>query len=452
MQSAQRRLAFFILATFIALIILPGCSSQKNEYVDPPTPKVTVAKPLQKDMTDYLEFTGTTKGFEEVEVRARVSGFLESMHFTPGTIVQKGELLFVIDPKEYMANLSAAQAELQSANAQLKRAQIEYERALRLFKKKAGAETEVVKWRGERDVARASVARAKAQEERALLDMSYTQVISPITGRVSRNLVDIGNLVGEGEPTLLTDVTSFDPMYAYFNLNERDLLRVMKLYREKIEETGHNPDTEPARNVDIPLFLGLANEQGYPHEGKFDFAESGVDPGTGTLQLRGIFPNPGSNPVLLPGLFARIRMPIAKLPGSLMVTERAIGSDQSGRYLMVVNRENVVEKRQIRIGQLDDGLRVIEEGLRPDDRVIVKGIQRARSGAKVDPQPVEMSSLTASAIKAALQDENEATQPEAEKPPPPDAESNQAASYKINNPDASPDDTQAENTQSADKP
>lgn len=396
--TAHKKLAL-VLAILAAAWLLAACE-QKNAYVEPPPPKVTTAQPLKQEVIDYLEFTGTTRAFEEVEIRARVAGFLQSMHFTPGTFVEKGDQLFVIDPREYRAALNAAQAELDSAKAQLRRAETEYARAQRLFKQKAGAEKNVVQWRGERDIAKAAVAMAKARVERARLDLDYTKVTAPIAGRVGRNLVDVGNLVGEGEPTLLTTITRYDPMYVYFNLNERDLLKVMAMYRERIRERGLDTDTDPDIEADIPLFLGLANQEGYPHEGKLDFAESGVDPGTGTLKLRGVFPNPAKPKVLVPGLFTRLRMPIDEREDALLVTERAIGADQGGRYLLAVNSENVVEKRLIRMGQLVDGLRVIEEGLQPGDWVIVNGLQRARPGAKVDPERTDMRSLTASALKA----------------------------------------------------
>jgi len=394
----------FVQSLAILLIVwMFAACDQRNEYAEPPPPKVTVAKPLQQEIIDYLEFTGTTHAFEEVEMRARVAGFLQSMEFTPGTRVEKGDLLFVIDPSEYQAELDAAEAELGSAEATLKRAQTEFARAQKLFKQKAGAQTDVVKWRGERDVAKAAVARAKAKVEKTGLDLSYTKVTAPITGRVSRNLVDLGNLVGEGEPTLLTKVTRIDPMYAYFNLNERDLLKVMAMYRQETKEKGLDPAKDSAARADLTVSLELANEEGYPHQGIVDFAESGVDPATGTLQLRGVFPNPGPAPVLLPGLFTRLRMPIDKRENALLVTERAIGADQSGRYLLTVNSENVVEKKPIRMGRLEDGLRVIEEGLQPDDRVVVNGLQRARPGAKVDPEQTDMKSLTASALKIAAE-------------------------------------------------
>ncbi len=402
-KVAVRKNCAQIMLILLLIWAFAACGSQSNEYVEPPPPKVTVAKPLQQEVTDYLEFTGTTHAFEEVEVRARVAGFLQSMNFTPGTKVEKGELLFVIDPSEYQAALNAAQAELSAAKAQHHRADIEFKRAQRVFKKGAGAETDVVKWRGERDVALAAIARAESKVEQAELDLGYTKINAPIAGRVGRNLVDSGNLVGESEPTLLTRVTRYDPMYAYFNLNERDLLRAMSMYRQRVKEKGLDPDEDPSSEAEIPLLMGLANEEGFPHEGMLDFAESGVDPGTGTLQLRGVFRNPGSSPLLLPGLFARLRMPIDTRADSLLVSERAIGADQGGSYLLVVSSDNMVEKRPIRMGQLVDGLRVIEEGLQPGESVIVRGIQRARPGAKVEPDQIDMKTLMASAIKAAAE-------------------------------------------------
>jgi RND family efflux transporter MFP subunit len=413
MKSTGGRTAarFFLIAVIIWTFV--ACDSKSNQYVEPPPPKVTVAQPLQQEVIEYLEFTGTVRAYEEADIQARVAGFLQSMHFIPGTKVNKGDLLFVIDPKEYQAELNAATAELKAARATHHRSEIEYERAKRVFDQGAGRETDVVKWRGERDVALASIERAKAKVERAQLNMSYTQITSPISGRVGRNLVDLGNLVGEGEPTLLAKVTRSDPMYVYFNLNERDLLEVMATYREAIKEKGYNPDMEPDTRAEIPLYLGLANEEGYPHEGIYDFAESSVDPGTGTIQLRGVFSNPGPAPILVPGLFARLRLPVDKKADALLVTERAIGADQGGTFLMTVGSDNMVAKKPIRMGQLVDGLRVIEEGLEPGERVIVKGLQRVRPGAKVDPQQIDMKTLTASAIKAAAEARIEQTRSEA---------------------------------------
>jgi multidrug efflux system membrane fusion protein len=397
-RSLDIRLGGCVLA-----LLLTACE-ESNTYVAPPPPKVTVAQPLVQEVTDYLEFTGTTVASAQVEVRARVSGVLQSMHFQPGTDVEVGDLLFIIDPKEYEANFQAAAAELAGAQAQFERAQTELARSERLFKKKAGPETDVVKWRGEVEVDRAAITRAEAKIARAKLDLDYTQVKAPISGRVGRNLVDVGNLVGEGEATVLTDITRYDPMYVYFNLNERDLLRVLAKYREKVREKGLDPSKDTEAKADIKLYMGLVNEEGFPHQGIFDFGESGVDPRTGTVQLRGAFENKEKPVVaLVPGLFARIRMPIAKRPDMPLVTERAIGADQSGQYLLTVNQENTVEKHNVRLGQLIDGMRVIEEGLRNDDRVIVNGMQRARPGVKVELEKTDMASLRVSARQAAAE-------------------------------------------------
>jgi len=390
------------VSAFVLGLLLAGCES--NTYVEPPPPKVTVAQPLIQDITDYLEFTGTLVASEKAEARARVSGVLQSMHFVPGTIVTEGELLFVIDPAEYEADLQAAQAELAGAKSGYDRARIEYSRAQTLFKKKAGAEADVVKWRVEKELASADILRAEAKVARAELNLGYTQVTAPLTGRVGRNMVDVGNLVGEGEATVLTEVTLYDPIFAYFNLNERDLLRVMKLYREAVAAKGLDPGKVGDSEIGLPLYLGLADEEGFPHRGLYDFSESGVDPETGTLQLRGSFENPGETPVLLPGLFTRIRMPLGKRPDMPLVSERAVGNDQSGTYLLVINSDDMVERRTVRTGQRKDGLIVIEEGLNKDDRVVVKGVQRARPGRKVTPDTVDMASLKASAMKQAAQD------------------------------------------------
>lgn len=375
-------------------VLLGGCQDT-NTYVEPPPPKVTVAQPLVQEVTDYLEFTGTTVASAQVEVRARVSGVLESMHFQPGTKVAQGDLLFEIDPREYQADLEAAQAELAGANGQLKRADTEYERAKIGVQKKIITDVELVKWRAEQAVAQAEIKRAEAKITRAELNLSYTRVEAPIGGRVGRNQVDIGNLVGEGQATVLTTITNYDPMYVYFNLNERDLLRVVAIYRARVREKGLDPAKDTDAQAEIALYLGLADEEGYPHQGILDFAESGVDPNTGTLQLRGTFVNKELPARLMPGLFARVRLPIAQRSDMPLVSERAIGADQSGQYLLVVNQDNTVEKRNVRLGQLVDGLRVIEEGLRGEDRVIVNGIQRARPGGKVDPQETDMAAMTA---------------------------------------------------------
>lgn len=387
----------------LIVVALAGCE-EPNTYVEPPPPRVSVAQPLVEDIIDYLEMTGSTVASARVDVRARVSGELQSMHFQPGTDVEAGDLLFVVDPREYEAELEAARAELAAAEAQVKRASIESQRAKNLFKKKAGSEADVVRWQGELEVARAEVKRAQATLDQAQLDLDYTQVVAPISGRVGRNRIDVGNLVGRGEATVLTEITEFNPMYAYFNLNERDFLRLQSAYRKRVEEKGLDPRVDADRKADIKVFLGLANEKGYPHEGVADFSESGLDANTGTLQLRGVFDNPGPVVSISPGLFARIRMPVALREDAPLVSERAIGADQSGRFVLVVTGENVIEKRNIVQGQLDDGMRVIEDGIEPGEWVVVNGLQRARPGAKVEPEQIDMAGLRVSAMGAGARD------------------------------------------------
>jgi RND family efflux transporter MFP subunit len=384
----------------LSILALAGCE-EPNTYVEPPPPKVSVAQPLVEDVTDYLEMTGSTVASKRVDVRARVPGVLQSMHFQPGTDVEVGDLLFVIDPREYQAALAAAQAELAAAEAQVRRARIEFQRAKNLYDKRAGSEADVVKWRGELEVALAEIERAQASLDRAQLDLDYTQVSAPISGRVGRNRVDVGNLVGEGEATVLTEITDVDPMYVYFNLNERDFLRLLTAYQEVVKEKGLDPAVDPDREAELKVLMGLVNEEGYPHVGVGDFAESGLDPNTGTLQLRGVFENPGSPAVIMPGLFSRIRMPVAKRSDMPLVSERAIGSDQSGRFVLVVDDDNIVEKRNIRQGQLSDGMRVVEEGIEPGEWVVVNGLQRARPGAKIEPEKTDMAKLRVTAMRGA---------------------------------------------------
>jgi RND family efflux transporter MFP subunit len=392
--------AAWLAAGLMLASLLAACEEQ-NAYVEPPPPKVTVARPLIQSVTDYLELTGTTSASAQVEIRARVPGVLQSMFFEPGVYVVQGELLFAINPEEYEADLKAAEAELVRAEALRVETGKTLERAQTLRKKGHLPEAKLDEAEAEARGADAEVLIRQAALNRAQINLGYTEVRAPLSGRVGRNLVDLGNLVGEGEATVLTEITVLDPMYVYFNLSELDLLKVVESYRARVREKGMDTRTESASKAGFEVFLGLSDEEGFPRKGILDFAESGLDPETGTLQLRGTFENAMRPPELYPGLFGRVRLPIAERSDMPLVSERAIGSDQSGHFLLVVNQENVVEKHNVELGQLVDGLRVIESGLRPEDRVVVNGIQRARPGGKVDPEQTEMKTLTATAIAAA---------------------------------------------------
>jgi RND family efflux transporter MFP subunit len=366
--------------------ILMACSEGTNSYSAPPPTKVTVSQPAQQSVVEYLEFTGTTQSVGFAEVKAQASGLLKSMHFEPGLYVKKGDLLFIIDPAPYQANLEAAKAELMSAQAEFSRTEAELKRAESLIKKSFISKTDFLRRKTERNIAQATIGLKAAKVQSAEIQLSYTQVKAPISGRVSRNRVDVGNLVGEEEATLLTTVTQYKPMYAYFHLNERDLLRVMKIRAKKARALGYDIEKKSDQTLHIPLFLGLTDEQGYPHKGELSFGESALNTSTGTIELRGIFANAKKPARLIPGLFTRLRLPIGKIDNALLIDERAISADQSGRFVLVVDAKNKVEKRQVVLGQRIDGKVVIKRGINATDKVIIKGLQKARPGSIVTPQ------------------------------------------------------------------
>ena len=317
-----------------------GCQPAQT-FVEPPPPPVTVARPLQQSVTVYAEFTGTTEAIESVEIRARVPGFLHSIHFRPAENVVQGELLFVIEQEPYKAALDRARATLQSRIADSQLAKATARRTEAAAKSRAVSKLDVLQAQAEVLTAEAAIAEAQADVRNAEIELSYTEIRAPISGRIGRNLVDEGNLVGAGEQTLLTTIVKYQPMYAYFNVNERDLLRYGENRRDRGEDW-------------VPVFeLGLANEKGYPHKGRLDYIDNRVDETTGTITVRGEFPNEQGR--MVPGLFARIRIPEPTRKEALLVPENALGRDQRGTYVLVTNSENVVEYRLLEIGALVDG-------------------------------------------------------------------------------------------------
>jgi membrane fusion protein (multidrug efflux system) len=393
----------------VSCLFTAGCQP-KNVYQEPPPPPVTVANPELRTVVDTIEFTGTTEAVELVDIRARVEGFLLSIEFDEGKAVKKGDLLFRIDPRPFDAALAQAKASVelatareQSARAELARSKAEVrnattqvdrvEKAIRISPGAVTQEeldlrrTAVLTAKAAEDAAEAAIASAKAQiaagvamVEQADLDLSYTEVLSPIDGRAGRKLVDVGNLVGAGESTLLTNVINYDPVYGFFTVSETDLLR---FNRKQIEREAASSSSDEEIDLDQTIFLGLGDEEGFPHEGTADYADLAVDQSTGTFLIRGVFPNPKR--LIPPGAFIRVQVPRDEIE-VLLIDERAIGRDQAGPYLLVLDAENTVERRTVQLGGKYHGMQAVSGPIGPDDRVIVNGLQRARPGAKVDPQ------------------------------------------------------------------
>jgi membrane fusion protein, multidrug efflux system len=361
---------------------LAGCARPAMMAPPPAAIPVSVSYPVDRDVTDYVDFTGRTVAVDSVEVRARVWGYLDKVNFKEGALVKKGDVLFEIDPRSYKAALAQAEGNLASAQAKLTRLEADLARAQRLLSSGSIGREEFDKISGDRGEAGAALQALNAAVEQAKLDLGFTKIAAPVTGRVGRAIVTEGNLVQSGQAggTLLTTLVSVDPIYAYFDVDERTVLRVRQLIREG--------KAKSARETDWPVSLGLATDGGFPHQGVIDFVDNQVNPKTGTLRVRGVFPN--KNEAISPGFFARVRVPIGYPRKALLVTDRAIDNDQGQKIVFVVNANNEVASRPIRSGALQSGLRVIEEGLKPGDRVIVNGLQQVRPGVTVEPRVVEM--------------------------------------------------------------
>ncbi|MCX5893040.1 MAG: efflux RND transporter periplasmic adaptor subunit [Deltaproteobacteria bacterium] len=373
-STFPRRSIRAALLSVALLFLVPACGD-RNTYAPPPPPKVTVSQPLKKQVTDYLEFTGNAVAFNTVPLRARVEGFLEKVLFQDGGAVKKGQPLFIIQQEQYQAQLQKAEASVMAEKAQLEHAQTEFVRYAGLFKQDAAAQTDVDRWHYERDSRQAGVKAAEAQVILAKLNLSYTRIVAPFYGRMGRHLKDPGTLVGGAEPTLLAEVNQIDPIYIYFNISEPDLLKVR----------GKKPkDAEETQNSKHPVSIGLADEPEYPHQGYLDFAGISLNPTTGTLQLRAIVPNPET--VILPGMFARVKAPLDEQREALLVPDVAIAYDQMGPFVRLVNDKNIVERRPVKLGVQEDKFRVISEGLKGEEWVVVSGLLRAIPGRQVTPE------------------------------------------------------------------
>lgn len=360
-----------------AALLLVGCDGNENTYVAPPPLKVIVTTPTVQTVEENLTFTGNTAAIETVKLVARVEGYLEKIHFEDGQRVKKNDLLFTIQKSQYRADVLSVQGEIDAIKAQLKHADTEYQRYLSLYKQKAAAATEVDRWLYNRDSAQAELESAQAKLENANLNLSYTTVTAPFDGRMSRHLIDAGNLVGTDGETLLAEINRIDPIYVYFTINERDLLRVTQ------GEQGASAQSPSRQNTQV-LYMGLSSQEGYPYQGKLDYAAITVNPQTGTLQLRGIFPNADGK--IVPGLFARIRAPYTQVHDAILVPAQAVGFDQQGNYVLTVNDKNIVERRTVETGEQIGEKRVITSGLKGDERLIVEGLLRAIPGHEVAPE------------------------------------------------------------------
>jgi len=373
------------------IVAFAGCNAPPPPApMNPPT--VSVAEPVQKTVIFNADFTGRLATVASVEIRARADGFLEKVNFKPGSIVTKDQLLFEIQRDEYEATLEKANAALKASQAQLKDAQATFDRYKILVKKKAVTEEEFNNVTADRDKAEASVMSSQAEVQTATINLNYTRIHAPINGMISRNLVDAGNLVGSGENTLLTTIVTMDPIYVYFDASERLLLDALK--KKEIQTNAPSKDGKAVENGPKPfkVYIGLSNEEGYPHLAEYDFANNKVDPGTGTIQLRAILGN--KKGLLYPGVYVRVRVPGDPIPNAVLVQDVAVGTDLAGKYLLVVGEKNIVERRQVKIGQLENNMRVILNGIKPDEKYIYEGIQRARPG-----RPVTIKKKTAEATK-----------------------------------------------------
>jgi RND family efflux transporter MFP subunit len=366
----------------LSLTLAIAACKKENAYVPPPPQQVSVAKPVQQSVTPYLDLTGNATAYNQVDLEARVQGYLQEINYQDGQPVKQADTLFVIEPAPYQAQLQQAQASLAATQADLIQAQAEFYRQSTLGKSDFASQSKVDEARAKLDSDKAKIQNDQAGVTIAAINLGYTRVAAPFDGVVSTHLVSIGGLVGASGPTKLAAIVQLDPIYVSFTVSEQDVLRVKAAMAKR--------GLKPRDIANVPVQVGLMNEEGYPHTGKLDYVAPMIDPSTGTLSARGIFQNPDR--VMLPGNFLRIRIPLAlEEETALLVPDTAIGADQTGSYLLVVDQNGVVQQKSVTTGQLVGKLRVIAGGITASDQVVVSGIQRAIPGEKVAPQNVTIT-------------------------------------------------------------
>lgn len=370
------KIALWGLVFLVLVFVLWNHFKSKTPATTAQPPTVITQKPVVVQMPQYLSQTGNTVAYNSVDLVARVEGYLEAVKFTDGSFVKKGQELFIIEPESYLEQLKAAQASVSSAKASYAYSVAEYARQQQMYKENATSLNNVEKWSAQRDKDKADLDKAAANEVNAEINYNYTHVLAPFDGRIGRHQVDPGNLVGNGKATDLATIDQINPIYVYFNLNELDLIKL----RAAAQQYG----LKPSDINKIPVYVAMQNEKGFPHEGKLDFASTGLNSSTGTLQFRVLLPN--KNYSLLPGLFVQVRIPITQAAPQLTVPDTAVQYDQMGAYLLTVDQKKKVMVKRVELGTVEKGMRVILKGISEPDDIIVDGLQNATPGSQVTVQ------------------------------------------------------------------